>query len=97
MEKRIIFGLDRTPRKELWAKIEEQNRIIESLKAEHSSCVRSNAELMRGLKIALEASNQSLRDAEITIEGQRKKMYSLQNKLDRYKRARGSNGRFVKK
>lgn len=97
MEKRIIFGLDRTPRKDLWAKIEEQNRIIESLKAEHSSCVRSNAELLRGLEIALKASNQSLRDAEITIEGQNKRICILERKLSRYVRPRGKNGKFVKK
>lgn len=97
MKKRIIFGFDRTPRKALWAKIEEQNRIIESLKAEHSSSVRSNAELLRGLEISLEASNQSLRNAEITIEGQNKRIYTLERKLSRYVRPRGKNGKFVKK
>ncbi len=97
MRKRTIFGIDRTPRKELWARIAEREGAIERLRREHQNDIRKNEELIRALETSLQAARQSLRDAEITIEGQRKKMCSLQSKLDRYKRARGSNGRFVKK
>lgn len=97
MEKQTnIFGFDRTPRKALWAEIEQQNKQIQSLMAERSSSKQNNDKLVRGLEITLEIREKSLKEAERLLVKRNKEIAILQEKLSRYNRHRDKSGKFTK-
>lgn len=96
MKKKTFLGMDVTPRKALWAEIEQQNKQIQSLMAECVSSKQSNQELVRGLEITLEIREKSLKEAESSLCKKNKEIAVLQEKLARYARPKDKYGKFTK-
>ena len=97
MEKKTnIFGFDRTPRKALWAEIEQQNKQIQQLIEKVVSSKPHNEKLVLGLETTLEIREKALKEAERLLVKKNKEIAILQEKLSRYNRHRDKGGKFTK-
>lgn len=100
MEKKTFLGIDRTPRKALWAEIKRLNKQIE-IQERHSVDQQANIDLLKDAFARSEASRisaeTSVRNFKLKICRKDQEIDKLRARLDRYNCPKDKSGKFTKR